>query len=222
MRNGNFSAFFYIFAQDMEAIYPVVSIGRSFGAGGRAIGKCLSTMTGIPVYDRELLKESAEEFGFSKEIFIRADEKRPSRFRRLVTQTYGVQEAYLNDTLSPENLYQAQSLVIRAIAKRGPCIMIGRTADYILRDFPGLLKIFVHAPVAYRARKIVERGDAANDEEAIELARQKDKERQNYYNYFTGRKWGEASNYDLTLDSSLLTPQENADFISQYLKKVVK
>ena len=206
----------------MEFNHPIISIGRSFGAGGRAIGRALSSLLGIPVFDKELLKESAEEFGFSKEIFLRADEKRPSRFRRLVTQAYGVQEAYISDTLSPENIYQAQSLVIRAIARREPCIMIGRTADYILRDFPGLLRVFVHAPLTHRAKKIVERGDALSDIEAINLAKIKDKNRQEYYNYFTGRKWGEASNYDLTLDSSLLTPEENAEFISQYLKKVLK
>ena len=210
--------FFLYFCNEMENKGPVITIGRSFGAGGKAIGRCVSSALGIPVYDKELLKESAEEFGFSKEIFIKADEKRPSRFHRLVTQAYGVQETYMSDTLSPESIYQAQSLVIRAIAKRGPCIMIGRTADYILRDFPGLLKVFVHAPIAYRAKKIIERGDAESDIEAIELARMKDRNRQDYYNYFTGRKWGEASNYDLTFDSSLLTPRDGAEFIIQYLQ----
>lgn len=201
--------------------YPIVSIGRSFGAGGRAIGRSLSAILDIPEYDNELLKEAAEEFGFSREVFARADEKRPSVLKRLVTQIYGVQEAYnIGSNLSPENLYQAQSLVIRSIAKRGPCIIIGRTADYILRDFPGLLKVFIHAPLAYRACKIVERGDAADEMEAIELARIKDRRRQEYYNYFTGREWGVASNYDLTLDSSLLPPDENARIIASYLEKL--
>lgn len=203
--------------------YPIVSIGRSFGAGGRAIGRSLSAILDIPEYDNELLKEAAEEFGFSREVFARADEKRPSVLKRLVTQIYGVQEAYnIGSNLSPENLYQAQSLVIRSIAKRGPCIIIGRTADYILRDFPGLLKVFIHAPLAYRACKIVERGDAADEMEAIELARIKDRRRQEYYNYFTGRDWGVASNYDLTLDSSLLPPDENARIIASYLEKLTQ
>lgn len=200
----------------MQENYPLISIGRSFGAGGRAIGRCLSELTGYPVYDRELLKESAQEFGFSKEVFIRADEKKPSMFRRLVTQAYGVQESYMTDTLSPESIYQAQSLVIRSIARRGPCIIIGRTADYILRDFPGLIRVFVHAPLSYRAHKIVERGDAATVTEAIELAKTKDRHRHDYYNYFTGRRWGEASNYDLTFDSSLITPAQGAEFITAY------
>lgn len=205
----------------MESDHHIIVIGRSFGAGGRAIGRCLSAILGIPFFDNELLKEAAGEFGFSREVFARADEKRPSRFRRLVTQVYGVQEAYnMASSLSPENIYQAQSLVIRAIAKRGPCVIIGRTADYILRDFPGVVSIFVHAPLAWRARKIVERGDAPSEVEAIELARQKDRGRQDYYNYFTGRQWGVAANYDLTLDSSLLSPQQSANLINTFIQSL--
>lgn len=199
--------------------HPVISIGRSFGAGGRAIGRRLAALMDFPFYDKELLKEAAHEFGFSSEIFQRADEKKPSIFKRLVTQAYGVQENFMPEALSTENLYQAQSLVIRSLAKRGPCIIIGRTADYILRDFPGLVKIFLHAPVAYRARKIIERGDASDEVEAIELARRKDTGRRDYYNYFTGRHWGEAANYDLTLDSSLLPQEETAEIIMDFIKK---
>lgn len=202
----------------MEGDYPIISIGRSFGAGGRSIGRHLSSLLGIPFYDNELLMEAAQEFGFSRSIFMRADEKRPSVFKRLVTQMYGVQETFnIQNSLTAENIYQAQSLVIRAIAKRESCIIIGRTADYILRDFPGLLKVFLHAPLSYRALKIVERGDAADVEQAMELARLKDRTRQEYYNYFTGRDWGSSANYDLTFDSSLLSPQQAAELISSYL-----
>lgn len=202
--------------------HNIVVIGRSFGAGGRAIGRELSKIIGYPFYDKELLKESAEEFGLTKEIFVRVDERKPSRFKRLVTQIYGVQEAFIAETLSSESIYQAQSRVIRSIAKRGPCILIGRTADYILRDFPGLLSVFLHAPLEYRARKIVERGDALTEMEAIEMARANDKNRQEYYNYFTGRQWGVASNYDLTLNASLLPASGNALLISEFLKKIRK
>ena len=205
----------------MEKEGTVISIGRSYGAGGRAIGRRLSALRGIPCYDNELLKEAAKEFGISGEIFSKVDEKRPTLLKRLVTQTYGIQETFnIGRNLSGETIYQAQSLVIRAIAKRGPCIIIGRTADYILRDFEGLLKVFVHAPVAWRALRIVERGDAPTEEEAIDLARQKDRRRQAYYNYFTGREWGMASNYDLCIDSSLLTPEKNAEIIAVYLEKI--
>ena len=202
----------------MNKQHPVIVIGRSFGAGGKAIAKCLSAKLDMPVYDKELLKEAAKEFGFSHDLFLKADEKRPSMFRRLVAQMYGLQDAYMADTLSSENLYQAQSQIIRAIAERGPSIIVGRSADYILRDFPRLISVFVHAPLAYRASKIVERGDSKDELEAMELARQKDKHRQEFYNYFTGREWGVASNYDLTLDSSLLSPEKNAEIVAFYLQ----
>lgn len=203
----------------MQSEHPILVIGRSFGAGGRSIGRELSTLLGYPLYDSELLKESASEFGFAPEIFAKADERPPSFFKRLVTQSYGLQEVYMPVTLSGENLYHAQSRVIRHIASRGPAIIVGRTADYILRDFPSLVSVFIHAPLAYRAVKIVERGDAGDTAEAIELAKIKDRRRQEYYNYFTGRQWGMASNYDLTLDSSLLSPRENAELIEQFCKK---
>lgn len=206
----------------MENAHPVIVIGRSFGAGGRSIGKELASALGYTLYDKELLKEAAKEFGFSPQIFERADEKRPSMLKRLVTQIYGVQESFITETLSSETLYQAQSRVIRALASRGPCIVIGRTADYILRDFPGLISVFVHAPVAYRALKIVERGDAPDEAEAIEMARQQDRRRQEYYNYFTGREWGVASNYDITLNSSLMPPAATADFLAHYVRERVK
>lgn len=205
----------------MVADYPIIVIGRSFGAGGRSIGKALSKILDIPFYDHELLKKSASEFGFSMEVFARCDEKRPSIFKRLVTHSYGMQDVYMPVTIGSENIYQAQSSVIRSIASKGPAILIGRTADYILRDFPGLLSIFIHAPLAYRALKIVERGDAADVAEAIELAKSKDRRRKEYYDFFTGRQWGEASNYDLTLDSSLLETEENAAIIADFVKKMI-
>ena len=205
----------------MKYDHTIVSIGRSFGAGGRAVGRELSRLMGIPFFDSELLKEAAGEFGFESVIFERADEKRPSVLRRLLSQAYGVQETYnIKTALTGENIYQAQSLVIRAIAKRGPCIIIGRTADYVLRDFPGLVKVFVHAPLAFRARKIVERGDAADVRQAIELARQKDRRRQEYYNYFTGREWGSASNYDLSFDSSIVGAHTGARLIAEFIENI--
>lgn len=198
--------------------HPVVVIGRRFGAGGRAIGKIVAERLGISYYDNELLMETARQFGFSRHIFDGADEKRPSFLKRLLSQSYGVQEAYNTEALSCESLYQAQSRVIRSIAQKGPCVIVGRTADYILRDFSSLTSIFLHAPLQYRASKIMDRGDASSLEEATELAKRRDKDREAYYNYFTGRQWGVASNYGLSLDSSAGEPAEIADFIIAFLK----
>ena len=197
----------------MSKLHPIIVIGRCFGAGGRVIGKKIAERLSIPYYDNELLMETAKQFGFSKSIFAHADEKRPSIFKRLLTQAYGVQETYNTETLSNETLYQAQSKVIRKIAEQGSCVIVGRTADYILRDFPTLISVFVHAPLEFRADKIVARGDASSHPEAMELAKRRDKERESYYNYYTGRQWGTASNYTLSLDSSLLSPDISAQMV---------
>lgn len=196
----------------------IIVIGRKFGAGGRAIGKALSERLGIPYYDNELLKAAAIEFGFDSKIFANVDERKPSFFKKILTRGYGVQETFMPDTLGEESIYEAQSKVIRAVAKKGPCIIVGRTADYILRDFPGLVSVFLHAPESFRAGKIAERGDALNMQQALELARKKDKEREAYYRYFSGRPWGSASNYNLCLDSSMLNTDQAAELIISYIK----
>lgn len=205
----------------MSEIYPIFVIGRCFGAGGRAVGKLVAERLSIPYYDNELLKEAARQSGYSSHIFAHADEKRPSFFKRLLTQSYGVQESYNSDALSNETLYQAQSKVIRKIAEQGPCVIVGRTADYILRDFPGLTSVFLHAPLEFRAQKIVDRGDAQTLEEASETARRRDKEREGYYNYFTGRHWGAAANYNISLDSSQLTPSQLVDIVISFSKSLL-
>lgn len=201
-----------------EKNHPVIVIGRHFGAGGRAIGKLIAERLSIPYYDNELLMETARQFGLSSHIFAGADEKPPSFFKRLLTQSYGVQEAYSPDALSSESLYQAQSRVIRKIAEKGSCVIVGRTADYILRDFPSLTSIFLHAPVGYRAAKIVARGDAQTLEEAADLAKRRDRDREAYYNYFTGRQWGAAATYTISLDASTAEPTEIADLLIAFLK----
>ena len=194
----------------------IIVIGRSFGSGGRRIGLEIARRLGIPFYDRELLKRASSEFGYSPEIFARADEKRPSLLKRIVSQSYGIAESYQPDTISIESLYEIQSRVIRGVAERSDCVIVGRTADYILRNNPKLISIFIHSPAERRACNIVARGEAPNLEKAEELVRKIDKERESYYNFFTGRNWGVASNYHLSLDSSSL----NADTIVEIVTNI--
>lgn len=181
----------------------VIVIGRQFGCGGRKIGRQIADAFGVPYYDKELLSKAAEEMGFSKDIFSRADEKRPSMMRSLLHLNYGAYgAAYEPGTLSGESLYKAQSSVIRSICDKGSCVIVGRTADYVMREHPRLVSVFIHAPIDTRVKEIIARGDAKGVDEAIELANKFDRNRESYYNYFTNRHWGTASNYDLTFDSS--------------------
>lgn len=199
----------------------VIVIGRQYGAGGRRLGKRLAERLCVPYYDKELLSEAADFLGFSKEIFSRADEKKPSMLRSFLSFSYGAtSEQDPLGTLSDERIYELQSRVIRKICEKGPCVIVGRTADYVMRDHPGLLSVFVHAPVDTRARAIVSRGEARTLSEAIDRARKHDRSRESYYNYFTNRRWGFADNYDLTVDSSRFGIEDTCAMLESALRRM--
>lgn len=207
-------------AQDYPDNSFVVVIGRQFGSGGRMIGRKIAEALGVPYYDKSLLKEAAAEFGLSDHLFNAADEKRPSLLRSLLHLNYGATSAPHDTTsLSNEGLYTAQSKVIRKLASRGSCVIVGRTADHILKDHPKLISIFLHAPLEERARRAAGRGDAEAFEKAKSLALHTDKKRESYYNYFTGRRWGFADNYTFSLDSSRISQSAIIELVKDALGK---
>lgn len=196
----------------------IIVIGRQYGAGGRKLGKRLAEALKVPYYDKELLSEAAGRLGFSKEIFLKADEKKPSLLRSFLAFSYGsTSDSFSNYALTDDNLYRAQSNVIKSIGDKGSCIIVGRTADYIMRNHPGLLSIFVHAPEEHRADIVMKRGEAKSLGEALDNVRKVDKSRESYYNYYTNRNWGKADNYDMTFDSSVISTDEIVNFIIAHL-----
>lgn len=198
----------------------IIVIGRQFGSGGREIGRKLAEKLSVAYYDKQLLAEAAKTFGLQSEVLARSDEKRPSMLRAFLGSSYGNTSDFGQwGTMSPDQLYTVQSHVIERICEAGPCVIVGRTADYICRDNPRLASIFLHAPAEFRARRIMDRGEAKSLDEAMKLARKRDKDREDYYNYYTGKKWGGASNYHLSLDSSLLPAEETAELIIAFLKR---
>lgn len=201
----------------MKASGYVIVIGRQFGSRGRRIGRALADRLGISYYDKTLLSEAAARHGFCKEIFADADERKPGFLRSLTGLAFGA-DSWSAPGLSSEKIYLAQSRAIRDIICSGPCVIVGRTADYIGRDLPNLASIFLHSPLEKRARYIVERGDSPTLKEAMELARKRDKEREGYYNYYTGRHWGTADNYHLCIDSSTMSDDAVVDVITAYLE----
>ena len=196
----------------------IIVIGRQYGAGGRKLGKLLAEKLGVPYYDKELLSEAAEALGMSKDLFIKADEKKPSLIRSFMSFNYGATSASFDSyTMSDDNLYRAQSNVIRSICDKGSCVIVGRTADYVMREHPGLISIFIHAPEEHRARNIMSRGEAASIDEALCKARKFDRSRESYYNYFTTKKWGHADSYDLTFNSSKIDTEKMVELIASSL-----
>ena len=196
----------------------IIVVGRQFGSGGRRIGNLLARIFSLAYYDKEMLAEASEQFGFSQNIFARCDEKRPSALRALLTNAFGVGDAYAPGPMSDEAIYSAQSHVIRELASRGGCVFVGRSADYILREHPHVVSIFLSSPIEQRAKAIFGRGDAPTLEKARELAARCDRAREDFYNYFTGRKWGRSDNYHLSLDTSLLNDEAAVDVITKYIE----
>ena len=204
-------------------LHTVIVIGRQFGSGGRRIGKLIADRLQCPYYDKELLAKTAESMGYAREIFDLHDEKKPSPFRTLLQGVYGIADNFHDTSMSAEQLYKEQSRMIRELAEKGSCVIVGRTADYVMRHHHGLVSIFLHAPVELRARAIVKRGDSLSEEQAVELANKHDHNREKYYNYYTGgERWGKAYNYHLSIDASSLPDDEIADIIIDYAKKKVR
>lgn len=203
---------------NLSSHYLIV-IGRQYGSGGRSLAQSLSNKLAIPVYDKSLLGKAAKKYGFSEQIFSNADERKPSLLRSMLSHAYGVQENYGSHTLSAEKIYEAQSNVIRALCNKEDCIIVGRTADYVMRDHPNMLSIFIHSSQESRAERIFKRGETSSKEEALSVVIKRDKERKRYYDYFTGREWGRADNYDICIDSSLLDEEEISELISYIVSK---
>ena len=184
----------------------VITIGRQFGSGGRYVGRMLAEKLGIPFYDKELLSEAAKQSGICEEIFEDHDEK-PTRslLFNLVTgmQVHGDAGSYYMDMPLNHKIFLAQFDAIRSIADKGPCVIVGRCADFILKDQPDCLHIFVHSDMQHRAARVRERyGETSKPME--KRLQEKDSKRKVYYKHYTNRNWGEAENYDICLNSGKL------------------
>ena len=199
----------------------VIAIGRQFGSGGREIGHLVAKKLGIDYYDKELLTEAAKSSGMNCDFFEAADERSPKFFSNLIAFSAGYHGgSYLvgSTPISSDNIYRKQSEVILALAKRSNCVIMGRTADYILRDEPNTISVFIHASMEQRLERIMKRDHCKSLEEARVLAEKKNKLRAEYYNFYTEKRWGDAQSYDLSIDSSKLSIEATADIIVQYVK----
>lgn len=191
----------------------IITIGRSFGSGGGFIGQAVGKKLGIPFYDNELISKVAEENGYSKNLFADGEERRSlfSMSSFFSTSRLGVIDgSYVNDNV----MFKIQSDVIRSIAQKGDAVIIGRCADYILRDMK-CLSVFVCAPEEFRIQRLM-REEGLSEDEAERLMRRKDRTRETYYNYYTFGNWGQADNYNLCVDSSVLGIEGTADYIIDF------
>lgn len=199
----------------------VITIGRSFGSGGRALGKIIAERLGIGFYDKQLLVRAAEKAGYNVEYLERNDERAPRIMGGIIPFSMGSYPmSWIGDgCTATDGIYKAQCDFIHELAASEPCVIVGRSADYILRDVENVINIFVYAPLDDCARRVVDRAECCSLDEARALVEKTNKLRANFYNFYTEKRWGHASSYDLTLNSSLLPLEQLADIVIDYLYK---
>lgn len=199
----------------MAKTNTIITIGRQFGSGGREIGYLVADKLGIKLYDKEMLDRAARDSGICQELFEAHDEKPTNSFLySLVMDTYslGYSAGHYTDMPINHKIFLAQFDAIKKIADEGPCILVGRCADYALEDRPNVLRLFIHADMDARIRRIARIYDLT-DAKAKELIQKTNKKRASYYNYYTNKRWGDAESYDACLNSSMLGLEGTAEAI---------
>ncbi len=199
----------------------VITIGRQFGSNGREIGHRLAEKLGYSFYDKELLNEAAKASGLSEGILKSLDEK-PNRsfLYNLVMDPYSYTftgtgyQANLN-----QQAFQATYDTIKKIADEGPCVIVGRCADYALRNNDNLLRVFVHAPIEARIKTVMERFDLTEDKARSQINKE-DKARASYYNYYCSKKWGSLDSYDILVNSSLMPIDDTVSVLCEFIKRI--
>lgn len=194
----------------------VITIGRQFGSGGRSVARILSEHYGIPVYDKKLIELAAEQSGLGEQFFAQADEHVSHSFLHFLFGGRGATSHHAESPLSNDALFKVQSDVIRDIASRESCIILGRCADYILRDDPALISIFMTADDADRQARYAKH-DGTTLEAARPILAKSDRKRSDYYGYYAQRTWGNAENYDLCINTSRLGIEGTAQLIIDYI-----
>lgn len=190
----------------------IITISRQYGSGGREIGSKLAEQIGAEFYDKKLLDIAAEKSGIHKSHFEDNDEKRPNSFLYLLSTTYGQGGVPFDDTLFFAQLNSIQKIA----SERQSCVIIGRCADYALRDFEGVVNIFISAPLEVRVKRAIEVYGIA-EKHAEDYVKRIDKQRTSYYNYYTDKRWGMPWNYQLCIDSSALGIDGSVTLVKQFL-----
>lgn len=206
----------------MENKNTIICVGRQLGSGGRIVAQMLANEFGCNFYDRELLNLAAKESGFDAKFFEQNDERKgffKSMFH--IHAPLVSDNNFYNNRLSQESLFQFQSDAIRRAAESASCVFVGRCADYVLRDMPNMVSVFITADLEERIAQIAERHQCS-EAEAKKILRAKEDSRSSYYNYYTGKTWGHSASYDLCINSSLLGLEQTAQYIADFVRRTLE
>lgn len=201
---------------------PIITIARQYGSGGHEVGEKLASRLGIPFYDKELIALSAKKSGYSEEVFENADERATSSLLYSMVMgnyVYGGRVAGANEMPINDKLFLIQSDIIKKAAAEGPCVIIGRCADYILRESHSLLKVFIHADREKRMIRVLAR-NLVDQKKAMDFITKQDKQRANYYNFYTNNRWDDMTNYDLTISTARFGVENAVEMIIDAAKRL--
>ena len=195
----------------------IITIARQFGSGGHEVGRKLAEMLGVKCYDRDLITLAAQKSGMSEEALDHVDEKAASSLLYTLVMGSNIYHSNVDQFNVPINdrLFCIQSEIIREIAAEESCVIVGRCADYVLAEHPRCVRVFVYSGFDARVKTVCERS-SVSEGEARDMIIKNDKRRSNYYNYYTGHKWGRLENYDLSLSTEKLGVEKTARLISDY------
>jgi cytidylate kinase len=197
----------------------IITIGRQFGTGGHEIGRKLAEKLGIKCYDKDLIKMVAQDSGFCPEILEHNDERPTNSFLyNLVMDTYsfGITNSNYVDMPLSHKVFLAQFDTIKKIAGEGPCVIVGRCADYALADFDNVLNLFIYGDMSKRIERVMNKYEVS-EKDARDMIIKKDKQRASYYNYYSTKKWGKAETYNLCVDSTVLGRDGTVELLYQFV-----
>ena len=201
---------------------PVITISRQFGSGGHEVGEKLARQLDVPFYDKALIAMAAKQSGLSEEVFASADEKASSSLLYSMVMgsySFGARVPGINEMPINDKLFLIQSDIIKKAAEEGPCVIIGRCADYILREHGNCLNVFIHASKEERIRRSIAKKDC-EERKASDFVTKKDKQRANYYNFYSNKRWDDLQNYDITIDTSRFTVDEAVELLIDAAKRL--
>ena len=198
----------------------IITISRQYGSGGREIGKKLADSLGIPFYDNEIITRAAKESGFAESAFEKAEQKATNSLLYSIAMgmnAYGSQDIGYTTLPLDDRIYMAQSSVIRKVAEEGPCVIVGRCADYVLKERDDVINLFIWATLPYRVERSIKQ-DGLDPARAEDIVLRVDKRRANYYSYHANDKWGKVNNYHLSIQSDFGGIDKTVEVIKKFVE----
>ena len=202
----------------------IITVARQFGSGGKEIAKALADELGIDFYDKELISMAAKESGMSPEVFEKIDEQATNSLLYSLSMglyNFGNGFSAMGDLPVNDKLYIIQHKMIKKLADKGPCVILGRCGDYVLKDYDNVVSIFINADMEYRKEHAINYHNV-DPRRAEQVVNKADKNRANYYSFYSGQKWGQAQNYDLCINSGRMTRDDAVSVIKTYVSLLDK